>query len=31
MMEIVIAFLAGTLFGAMSVICWALCAIQKIQ
>lgn len=28
-MEIIIAFLAGVVFGAMSVICWALCKVQK--
>lgn len=28
-MEVVIAFLAGAVFGVMSVVCWALCAIQK--
>lgn len=28
-MEVVIAFLAGAVFGAMSVICWALCKAQK--
>ena len=25
----IIAFLARTVFGAMSVICWALCKVQK--
>lgn len=25
----IIAFLAGAVFGTMSVIFWALCAIQK--
>lgn len=28
-MEVVIAFLAGAVFGAMSVIFWALCKAQK--
>ncbi len=28
-MVIVIAFLAGTFFGATAIICWALCAVQK--
>ncbi len=26
---IIIAFLAGTFFGAVAVICWALCVAQK--